>query len=111
MNNLNKEEEQQMAVGQPTSTTNDSSNGSESKETYSNKVTCEAIEGTPFLLIENNENYFLAIGKYRMEDYFTTKEEAIEKAKKIDWDNICFFMSTLRTEMFNLIKTLKNNEN
>lgn len=92
-------------------TTSESLDTSVSRETCSNKVTCEVVEGTPFLLLENNENYFLAIGKYRMETYFTSKEEAIKQAKKIDWENMCFFMSTLRSEMLSFYKTLKNNEN
>lgn len=43
------------------------------------------IPNTPFTIIECEEGYFPAIGKYRLRAPFKTKEEAIEDTKRTDW--------------------------
>lgn len=56
-----------------------------------NKATClvEQLENLPFQLVKSEgEGYCLAMGKYRTEGYMQTKEEALERVEKIDWELI-----------------------
>ena len=46
----------------------------------------EEIKGTPFVTVKYNEQFFVALGNYRISEYFATIEEALDDAKRDDWD-------------------------
>ena len=45
------------------------------------------VEGTPFVVIEQDKNFHVVLNKYSV-DKCATKEEAFESAKSITWDKI-----------------------
>lgn len=56
------------------------------KPNSSNLVIREEIKGTPFHLINyNNEGWFVALGKYRMTETGKDKEELIKMVENKDW--------------------------
>lgn len=43
------------------------------------------IEGTPFYLLKNNNEYFITYGKYRITEPTTTEEETLKKLESEKW--------------------------
>lgn len=82
--------------------TSDSSSNLGDKEICSKTVTrCEMLEDTPFMVVETEDEAFLAIGKYRMEQAFKNKEEALKflEIKTTNWKAITFVLSVIKTEI------------
>lgn len=56
----------------------------------------EQIPDSPFTLITIDEGSFIAMSKYRITDYYKTKEEALEQVNVANWD---FLVTTMITVM------------
>lgn len=63
------------------------------------------VENTPFSIIKQEENYFVAVTNKRVSGYFTTKEEAEQEALIIDWVKLMAVILTIVE-----VKTTKNIE-
>lgn len=50
------------------------------------------VENTPFTIIREEEKWFVTLGRYRISQDMKSKEEAIEDAKRIDWDRVLQIM-------------------
>lgn len=75
-----------------------------------NEVTVEQIEDTPYTVLTHYDEYYLSIGRYRMEKPFDDKEEAIKFARTLSWQSIAFLLQVRDCELYDIIsKTLKNN--
>jgi hypothetical protein len=70
----------------------------------------EAIEGTPFTVVNENNEYFSIIGNHRITETFLNKEICIEETKKITWDRITQVIWAIATKIDNINK-LNNKEN
>lgn len=84
----------------------DSPNESEDKGTSSKAISVEMIDNTPFMVIETKEKAYLAIGKYRMEREFPSKEAALKflglkgnEKNKTNWEAITFVLSVIKSEI------------
>ena len=72
-----------------------------------NKLECNSdellsyyqVENTPFTIVnEQNERYWVTMGKYRISEPFTTADEALEDAKRADWFRMMDVMSIMIEE-------------
>jgi len=45
----------------------------------------EEVNGTPFTLVKQNENWYVLLGKYRLSEAYQEKEEALKDANRNDW--------------------------
>jgi hypothetical protein len=61
----------------------------------------EPVLNTPFSICKADEKYFLAIGKYRITEIFTTEKEALNEVNTINW-------KTLTNVIVALIETINN---
>lgn len=46
------------------------------------------VEDTPFTLIRQEKDWYVTIGKYRISEKIGSKEEAMEDAKRVDWERV-----------------------
>lgn len=46
------------------------------------------VENTPFTLIRQESEWYVTIGKYRISESIGSKEEAMEDAKRVDWERV-----------------------
>jgi len=76
----------------------------------SNELKFETIEGTPFTVVNENNEYFSIIGNHRITETFLSKEICIEETKKITWDRIVQVIWAVATKI-NDINNLKPKEN
>lgn len=59
------------------------------KEDFTQLVTNEVIEGTPLRIVgAESTGYFVALGKYRVSEYYVTQEKAKETAEQKGWQLI-----------------------
>lgn len=58
-------------------------------------IDCWKVDNTPFSIIKQEENYFVAVADKRVSGYFTTKEEAEQEALIIDWIKIMAVILTI----------------
>ena len=58
------------------------------KQDSGNNIEFTHIEGTPFTVVYENDEYFSIIGNHRITETFFDKEICIEETKKITWDRI-----------------------
>lgn len=67
------------------------------KESSPSKITSRALDNSPFLIIgDQEEGYFLALGKYRISEHFNTPEEVITYTKKeFNWELLTTVMLTI----------------
>jgi len=76
----------------------------------SNELTFENIEGTPFTVVKENNEYFSIIGNHRLTETFLSKKICIEETKKITWDRIVqvIWAVSAKMESINKLKNLEN---
>ena len=76
----------------------------------SNELTFENIEGTPFTVVKENNEYFSIIGNHRLTETFLSKVICIEETKKITWDRIVqvIWAVSAKMESINKLKNLEN---
>jgi hypothetical protein len=76
------------------------------EEENQNNLQClvEQYEDTPFLLVQSDEGYFLAIGNNRLTDVYKEKEKLDEIVKENRWNLIGSFVLSL----INNAELLKN---
>ena len=67
------------------------------------------VEGTPFVIIEQENNFLVVVGNVKV-DTKATKEEAIESAKTITWDKITTLIGIASNYNENVIKDIIDNE-
>ena len=48
----------------------------------------EAVENTPFSIVEENGEFFSVIGNHRITEYFQSKEELERDLNVITWDRV-----------------------
>lgn len=58
------------------------------KQTSSQLVEHEKVEGTPFTVVRHEEKCYVMLGNYRLTEEFKTMIEAIEDGKRFDWERI-----------------------
>lgn len=61
----------------------------------------EHVEGTPFTVISHEKGHTVMIGKYRLSDDYHFEDEALEDAKRMDWDRIMQVMGVMIEEYKN----------
>lgn len=68
-------------------------------ETHNNEshlITRNPVENTPFAVVGNNENgYFLTMGKYRLTDNFQNEEDVIYYLENNTWEIIVTLMTAI----------------
>ena len=65
------------------------------KSISTNETKFERIEGTPFAIVKQNKGWFIALGQYKVSDYYLTKEQAKKDIQRKDWDLILNVVSVL----------------
>jgi hypothetical protein len=55
----------------------------------------ENVENTPFTIYKHEKEWFVLIGMYRLSESFKTKEEALEDAKRTDWERMMQVMGVM----------------
>ena len=80
------------------------------KQDASSELKFEAIEGTPFTIVNETNEYFCIIGNHRITETFLNKEICIEETKKITWDRIVQVIWAIATKIENINK-IKDKEN
>lgn len=59
------------------------------------------VESTPFTIIKHEKGHTVMIGKYRLSEDYETAKEAMEDAKRMDWDRIMQVMGVMLEEYKN----------
>jgi hypothetical protein len=77
------------------------------KQDSSSELKFEAIEGTPFTVVNENNEYFSIIGSHRITETFLNKEICIEETKKITWDRLVQVIWAISTKINNINKLNK----
>ena len=74
----------------------------------SNKLKITNLKGTPFSVIEENEEYFAVIGSHRITETYETFEKCEKETKKITWDRIVqvIWAISLKVEDINKLNKL-----
>ena len=70
------------------------------KQNSSNTIDREVLENTPFTVVKLNEEYFGAIGKYRITKMYKTREEVEAKLQPNDWETLLNVVIAVN-EMYN----------
>ena len=83
---IKKMSEQELKESTVQGTVTGSSEDAENKLHSSELKKTEGINGTPFVTVMYDGKFFVALGNYRISVYFDTKEEALDDAKRDDWD-------------------------
>lgn len=73
----------------------------ENKQNSSKLIEREQLEGTPFTLIKNEEEYFIAIGQYKLTQSHQTASEAIEEIENNQWNIITTLIDIMITHYNN----------
>ena len=71
----------------------------------------EEIEGSPFMCVEVDEKFFVALGRHRLTELLSTRAECDAWVKDISWNKIVLIASVImdEKEKFNEdLKILKN---
>lgn len=76
------------------------------KSDYSKLVDVKPIEDTPFAVIKYEDEYFLAMGNYRISEKFKTFEEAENDIKDVSWNRLVSVMEIV----FRTILSVKDSE-
>lgn len=66
-------------------TTSGDANATDKQNLKSELVEIKPIEETPFTAVKAGENWFLALGKYRLTEPLPTEEACKEEAKDASW--------------------------
>ena len=77
-------EKQELLHEQTSANTTDNSNYSKSQDDTS----FEFIEKTPFAIMKKNGTWSITMGNYIVVDNLNTKQKALDKIRKKDWDII-----------------------
>jgi hypothetical protein len=77
-------EKQELLHAQTSANTTDNSNYSKSQDDTS----FEFVEKTPFAIMKRNGTWSITMGNYIVIDNLNTKQEALNKIRKKDWDII-----------------------
>lgn len=83
-------------------------NETDTKEN-SSKHTVEEIEKTPFLLINSDQGYFIAIGNNRLSAVYNTPEEALKTIDEEKWHYV-FQIAMIITERWHEFEKFKKND-
>lgn len=67
----------------------------------SNLIDQEPIANTPFTVITTENGNFCAMGLYRVTEVYPTKNEAIEAATALTWNNLVTVMMIIAEKMKN----------
>jgi hypothetical protein len=72
-------------------------NTASTEEENLNNLEClvEQYENTPFLIVQSDEGYFLALGNSRLTDVYKTKEKLDTFVKENTWNLIGSFVLSL----------------
>lgn len=77
-------EKQELLHEQTSANTTDNSNYSKSQDDTS----FEFVDKTPFAIMKKNGTWSITMGNYIVVDNLNTKQEALDKIRKKDWDII-----------------------
>lgn len=69
----------------------------------------QPIEGTPFLAVKYGDQYFLALGKYRLTEPLPSLEACIEETKDTSWMRLLQIMRVVAEEFYKEKNENKNN--
>lgn len=69
------------------------------------------IEGTPFTIVKQGNEYFSIISNHRITEIFLTKEICEEETKKITWDRISQVIWAIAEKINDINKQVKNLNN
>lgn len=61
----------------------------------------QALEGSPFTIVKYEDNYFLALGKYRVSDLIADKEEVEAMANDVSWNVLLAVINAVAQEVVN----------
>lgn len=65
------------------------------ENTNNYKSNFEEVKDTPFAIVEENEEYFGVIGKYRITEKWENKKNLEENLKEITWNKIVTLVAIL----------------
>ena len=60
----------------------------------------EVVEGTPFTVVKVDDQYFLALGKYRLSELLDSEEEAKEEINDLSWNRLLSVMYAVANEVY-----------
>lgn len=93
---------------------NGSANQTNKQESNSNKLVEQfAVSGTPFTVVKVDEYWFLTIGKYRITNQLSTREEAEAEVNDASWTRIMQIMKIMileHAEEVKLEETIKKQQ-
>ena len=75
----------------------------------SEQTEAHKVKNTPFTVCRENEEIFLATGKFELQERYNTVEEAIEDAKMPTWSKIMAMVDVCVSEMVEHIMLKKQN--
>lgn len=85
----------------------ENANTMDNKNLNSNKemIKLNEVKNTPFSILEKLENeeyeYYVMLGKYRLSESFKSLEEAMEDAKRTDWERLMQVVGVMVEEFNN----------
>lgn len=59
----------------------------------------QEIEGTPFVVIGQEEKYFVALGHYRISEVYNNPEDAEHQVHAMEWEFLMNVITVLVTEI------------
>jgi len=59
----------------------------------------EAIEGSPFSIVKIDDEYFLALGKYRLSELSKDKKEVLDSVNDTSWERMLALMHAVAIEV------------
>lgn len=68
------------------------------------------VENTPFTVAGVKQGWFVLIGNTRLTDGLESKEEALEDAKRVDWERMMQVMSVMIEQYAKLTIEVKDEE-
>ena len=81
-----------------------------SKSVSKNDTSYYRIENSPFAIIKRNEKWSITMGNYIVIDNLNTKQEALNKIRKKDWD-IIITATAIYQEILKEIQKKQENKN
>lgn len=59
------------------------------------QIEFEDVENTPFTIERNEDKYYVRLGMYQLTDALESEAEALEDAKRVDWERMMQVMGIM----------------
>lgn len=104
MNSKNKSIEMEEGANTVSQHTDGSQNQMNNSESSEKEELVTKVDRTPFHVISGEKGHIVVLGKTRMSDAFTTKEEAIEDAYNVTWERAIELIGNFTEYLFDNFK-------